>query len=1112
MAHLVPRELDNLTLTIAGQLSQKRLARGLRLNAVEASSLLAFVLLELIRDGVFTVASATEMGKCILGSRQVLPGVSEIIHEIQVEGTFMDGTKLVTVHDPICKRDGFISLALHGSFLPVPSPEVFDEPGPCPSVIEMNGVPAGNPSRRSLTRNEQIGVNQNIIDSGPVITDITTYSPQSHQLLDYITDNDPSSTLHDIIDIHQDVSEATTDEDSIETTRSNFTIENGSVISMNDSYMNLPGLLCEDIDTGRFPGQIMCARAPVHLNRGKERRIISVTSLSDRPIQVGSHYPFFEVNKSLIFNRKVAIGMRLDIPAGAAVRFEPGIAREVMLVELGGTRTVFGGNSFLAGSTERLDNESEVMYDERVESAFRMLRRRNVEISDEPYRPSSIAFTMPRELYVRSFGPTTGDRIRLADTSMWVTVERDLIQHGDECKFGGGKVLRESAGMRAGCADGSYDTHYLSNRISTPRGVCLDLVITNVLVLDPFLGVTKCDIGVKDGRIAGIGNAGNPDVMDNVHPDLVIGTGTEVVSGELLFATAGAVDCHIHFITPGIIDDAVASGITTLIGGGTGPATGTCATTCTPGRSGLRNMMEGTDCYPLNFGFTGKGSAPMTDVDHLPVDLVEQIEAGAIGLKIHEDWGASPAVIDAALSVADAYDIQVTIHTDTLNESGCIEDTIAAIGGRTIHAYHTEGAGGGHAPDIIKIVSCPHVIPSSTNPTRPFTVNTIEEHVDMLMTCHHLDKHVVEDLAFAESRIRGETIQAEEVLHELGAISVISSDSMAMGRVGEVISRTWQTAHAMKHKLPPPVGAWMNDMCNKERLERYVRARSLERVGLLPYSSSILKPPPRGDTADHYTDNNRVMRYLSKYTINPSLAHGVAHEIGSLLPGRLADIVLWKFNSFGAKPEMIIKQGVVIHSTMGPANASIPTTMPQIARKQFGWNQSSVGTLFTSRAACDSGLLETWNISKKCVPVLNCRDIRKSDMVLNRVTPVIDVDPESYMVSLETSSFGTHLSLERARSLSTYGDVPLSIVKNLTNRRSRFAHPTSPVHDAMSVTEGDSDRCVYCDNQCDSSLQCCLLCDGKYSVGCLSGEVPENWVLLQESSKEVPLSRLYHMF
>jgi urease subunit alpha len=538
-----------------------------------------------------------------------------------------------------------------------------------------------------------------------------------------------------------------------------------------------------------------------------------------------------------------------------------------------------------------------------------------------------------RSAYADMYGPTTGDRIRLGDTDLWIEVERDHAVYGEEVKFGGGKVIRDGMGQ--------------SQRVGA---TVMDTIITNAVVVD-HSGIFKADIGLKNGRIAGFGKAGNPDIQPGV--TLVIGPGTEIIAGEGLVATAGGIDSHIHFICPQQIEDALMSGVTTMIGGGTGPAAGTSATTCTPGAWYMAKMLSAVDGLPMNLGFLGKGNAS------LPEGLDEQIEAGAVGLKLHEDWGTTPACIDNCLSVAERHDVQVSIHTDTLNESGFVETTFAAFKGRSIHAYHTEGAGGGHAPDIIKACGLPNVLPSSTNPTRPYTINTLDEHVDMLMVCHHLDPSIPEDIAFAESRIRKETIAAEDILHDLGAFSMISSDSQAMGRVGEVVTRTWQTAHKMK-----------------------VQRGSLA-----------------GDPARN--DNGRVKRYIAKYTINPAIAHGMDYEVGSLEVGKLADIVLWKPAFFGAKPAMIIKGGMIIAAPMGDPNASIPTPQPVHYRPMFGALGGAVEqtcVTFLSRAAMDRGVAQTLGLRKVTLPVRGIREKQKRHMIHNDLQPLIEVDPQTYEV------------------------------------------------------------------------------------------------------------------
>jgi urease subunit alpha len=559
---------------------------------------------------------------------------------------------------------------------------------------------------------------------------------------------------------------------------------------------------------------------------------------------------------------------------------------------------------------------------------------------------------MSRRQYADLYGPTTGDRVRLADTDLVVEVERDLTVPGDEAKFGGGKVLRDGMGQssRATRADGA-----------------LDLVITNALIVDHG-GVIKADIGIRDGRIVGIGKAGNPDIMEGVTPGMVVGAGTEALSAEGKIVTAGAIDAHVHLICPQLCQEAISAGITTLVGGGTGPATGTNATTCTPGPWNMHRMLEAVEGLPVNIGFLGKGNGSQPD------PLREQIEAGAIGLKLHEDWGTTPAAIDCALGVAEEHDIQVAIHTDTLNEAGFVEESIQAFKGRTIHTYHTEGAGGGHAPDIIRVCGEPNCLPSSTNPTMPFTVNTLDEHLDMLMVCHHLNPKIPEDLAFAESRIRAETIAAEDVLHDLGAISMMSSDSQAMGRIGEVVIRTWQTADKMK----------------KQR-------------GALP-----------GEKAG--SDNLRARRYVAKYTINPAIAHGMAHEVGSVEVGKLADLVLWKPAFFGVKPELVLKGGLIAWAAMGDPNASIPTPQPVLYRPMFaafGRAIASTSVTFLSKAALAAGVPHKLGLARRAVAVSRCRGLGKRDMVLNDALPRMEVDPETYEVRAD----GERLTCEPASVL-----------------------------------------------------------------------------------------------
>lgn len=805
----------------------------MRLNHPEAIALISSQMMEFIRDGE-SVATLMTLGQKLLGRRQVLPGVAELIHEVQVEATFPDGTKLLTVHEPIASLDGDMKYALYGSFLPEPALAVFGE-----LEADAEGVDGLAP--------------------GAFV---------------------PSATL-----------------------------------------------------------------GGIELNAGRAKRELTVTNSGDRPIQVGSHYHFIETNKALVFDREASYGMRLNVPSGSSVRFEPGDSKPVTLVEIAGEKRVVSGNKLVDGvaSDER---KAEVM--ERVAAGG---------FGDAPLgapAPEGAALVIDRGAYCAQFGPTVGDQVRLGDTCLLAEVEKDYTVYGDECKFGGGKVLREGMGQATGVgADGA-----------------LDCVITNALILDATLGIVKADIGLKGNRIVGIGKAGNPDVMAGVTPGMVTGVTTEAIAGEKMIVTAGGLDMHVHWICPQIVDDAIASGLTTMYGGGTGPAAGTCATTCTPAPSQIEMMLQATDGMPLNFGFSGKGNTSS------PEGLYDITLAGAAGLKLHEDWGTTPAVIDCALGFADEHDIAITIHTDTLNESGFVDDSIGAFKGRTIHTYHSEGAGGGHAPDIIKVCSEPNVLPSSTNPTRPFTVNTIDEHLDMLMVCHHLDKNIPEDVAFAESRIRGETIAAEDILHDLGAISIMASDSQAMGRVGEVVTRTWQTADKMKRQR-----------------------------GALP-----------GADAASGNDNERIKRYLAKYTVNPALAHGMSHAVGSIEPGKLADLVLWKPSLFGAKPEMVIKGGTIAWAQMGDPNASIPTPQPVVMRPMFGALGKAVGNTslaFVSKAAHDAGVGAKYGLSKQTEAVRGTRSVGKKDMVHNAAMPKIAVDPETFEVTAD----GERLTCEPAAVL-----------------------------------------------------------------------------------------------
>lgn len=773
-------------------------------------------MLEFIRDGDKTVTELMDIGKQLLGRRQVLPAVPHLLETVQVEGTFMDGTKLVTIHDPIACDNGNLELALRGSFLPVPSPDKFVE-----------------------------------------------------------------------------------------------------------------------VKSECLPGELVFGSGKIALNMGRKAVVLKVVNKADRPIQVGSHYHFIEANPYLVFDRRRSYGMRLNILAGTATRFEPGDAKYVTLVSIGGGKVIRGGNGIADG---HVSNVERVMKDERVKSFGNEeqldAREGIVEVN------SSLTTEVSREAYANMYGPTTGDKIRLGDTDLFAEIEKDFAVYGDECVFGGGKVLRDGMGQATGY----------------PYSSCLDTVITNAVIID-YTGIYKADIGIKGGIIIAIGKAGNPDVMDCVHPDMIVGVNTEVIASEGMIVTAGGIDCHVHFICPQLAQEAISSGITTIVGGGTGPAHGTRATTCTPAPFHMQMMLQSTDGLPINIGFTGKGNSAK------PEGIIEIIKSGAMGLKLHEDWGSTPAAIDNCLEVAETFDIQVNIHTDTLNESGCVEHTIAAFKDRTIHTYHSEGAGGGHAPDIIKVCGVKNVLPSSTNPTRPFTSNTVDEHLDMLLVCHHLDKNIPEDIAFAESRIRAETIAAEDILHDMGAISIISSDSQAMGRIGEVITRTWQTAHKMKVQ----------------------RGRSIESNG-----------------SDN--DNFRIKRYIAKYTINPAIANGFSQFVGSVEVGKYADLAMWKPSFFGAKPEMVIKGGVIAWANIGDPNASIPTPEPVMMRPMFGAfgkAGSSNSIAFVSKVAKEADIATEYGLKKRVEAVGNVRRLTKLDMKLNDALPKIEVDPESYTVTAD---------------------------------------------------------------------------------------------------------------
>ncbi|MBW0488648.1 hypothetical protein O181_028363 [Austropuccinia psidii MF-1] len=829
--HLGTKEHDKLIITTTGLLAQRRLARGLRLNLSEATALIACVLQELIRDGQWSVADLMQIGREILGFHHVQPTVPGLLADVQVEGTFPDGTFLVTVHSPICSptgREPHLSLALYGACIPPPPSSLFE---PIHPVVEGE----------------------------------------------------------------------------------------------------LPGAIVVQ----KSPADASSDFQPIILNAGRPRIKLKVTNTGDRPIQVGSHYPFALTNPALKFDRNLALGYRLDIPSGTSSRFEPGDQRMATLVEIDGNGIVTGGNGLDGGFWQKGDQiGAKALIERMIDRGFAHEPAVDIE------RPIK-GCEMTREAYANMFGPTKGDKIRLGDTALWIEVEQDHTIYGEELKFGGGKVIREGMGQATG----------------RPNRKTLDIVITNALILD-WSGIYKADLGIKNGRIVGIGKAGNPDIQPNVTDSMVVGVNTEVIAGEGKIITAGAIDAHVHFICPQQCLEALSNGITTLIGGGTGPVAGTNATTCTPSRTLIRNMLLATDDVPMNILLTGKGN------DSGPEGLKDQVYSGVGGLKLHEDWGSTPGAIDSCLSICDKYDIQCNIHTDTLNESGFVEDTIKAFKDRVIHTYHTEGAGGGHAPDIIIVCGKKNVLPSSTNPTRPYTNNTLDEHLDMLMVCHHLDKMIPEDIAFAESRIRAETVAAEDVLQDLGAISIISSDSQAMGRIGEVISRTWRTASKMKE-----FKGFLNEIEKK--------------LG---------------------NDNDRVKRYVAKYTINPAIVHGISHEVGDIAIGKLADLCIWTPANFGIRPYQILKGGFVVWSQMGDPNASIPTVQPIYGRPMWAAHSGAIGqtsVAFVSGASIEAGITSSYGLKKKLIAVKGCRNIKKTDLKLNDFLPKITVDPESYRVEID---------------------------------------------------------------------------------------------------------------
>ncbi len=704
------------------------------------------------------------------------------------------------------------------------------------------------------------------------------------------------------------------------------------------------------------------------LNPGRRTILLTVANTGDRAIQVGSHYHFFEANKALRFDRHQAYGMHLNIAAGLAVRFEPGQEKQVQLVDYGGARRVHGFAGLVDGALD----------DENVrQSAFAQL-----ELQGFQHRVASVVkaepVTVTAEHRASLYGPTTGDTVTLADTNLVLRIDADLTANfpGDESVIGGGKTIRDGMAQDPLAvrdtigADANADAD-----ADGQHAGCPDTVITNAIITDAVLGVVKADVGIKDGSICAIGKSGNPGIQDGVDPRLVIGASTEIIAGEHRILTAGGIDTHIHYITPDQAEEGLSNGITTFFGGGTGPAEGTKGTTCTPGAFHLSRLLQSADGLGVNTGFLGKGSGSGHE------GLREQVVAGAAGLKIHEDWGATPATIRTALDVCDEFDVQLAIHTDTLNESGFFEDTAVAIGARTIHTFHSEGAGGGHAPDILKVTGMGSVLSASTNPTLPYSINSVEELLDMVMVCHHLSHNVPEDVAFADSRVRAETIGAETVLHDMGVISIFSSDSQAMGRVGESWTRLFQTAHHCKDQLG-------------------VLAEDLEAA----------------DDGARPADNERILRYVAKLTINPAIASGIGDYVGSVTEGKIADLVLWPIDQVGAKPDLVLRSGVICWAPMGDANASLPTPQPIMYRSMFGNRGSALPAsrvTFVSQAAIDAGVPEKLGITSKVLPVRDCRGIGKADMIRNNALPEIDVDPDTFAVTVD----GVPVSIAPAEQL-----------------------------------------------------------------------------------------------
>ncbi|RKK68716.1 Urease [Fusarium oxysporum] len=821
--HYTPREVEKLLFSQAGRLAQRRLAYGKKLNHLESSALIATVLQEIIHNEDYSAADLMKLGKGILGRRHVHPSVVGTLKQMQVEGTFKTGTHLITIHNPISTDEGDLKMALYGSFLPIPTSDLF------PTVNEADFHP-----------------------------------------------------------------------------------------------LAMPGAI-RPADTG-----------DIVLNAGRSRVRLTVTNQGTRAVHIGSHFHFMETNPDLDFDRGKAYGYHLDLPAREFLRFEPKEPKTVTLVQIGGSRIIQGGSGYVKGPVDPTN----------VQKILQQLQqagyRHSLEGStgQQTVKPCSIS----REKYASAYGPTTGDLIRLGSTDLWVKVEKDYTSYGDECTLGCGKTIRDGMGAASGCSDAD----------------CLDLAIINAVIID-WTGIFKADIGVKDGAIVGIGKAGNPATMDGVSDNMVIGSNTDIIDAGGKIVTAGGIDTHVHNICPQQAFEAISSGITTLFGGGTGPSTSSTAVNGTASKKYIRQMMQACDQLPLNFGLVGKGS------DSEKVGLLDQIKAGVIALKLHEDFGCTPSTIDNCLNVCEEQDIQCHIHTDGLNEAGFLEHTAAIFKGRSIHVYHVEGAGGGHAPDVIKLVAYPNVLPSSTTPTMPFTTNTIDEHIDMAANCHRLSKDNPDDASFLKNRIREETISAEDILHDIGAISIMSSDSQAMGRSAEVLTCTWKAAH-------------------KNKAQR----------------------GPLDEDKDTGADNFRVKRFISKYTINPAITQGISHAVGSIEAGKLADLVIWDPAEFGAKPFQVLKKGFITYAQMGDPNGAVADVEPLIGRPMYGALHPESSVMFVSQASItQGGDVHSYNLKKQIEVVKNCRTVKKYDLKYNSATPKVEVDPETLVVACDGKELRT---------------------------------------------------------------------------------------------------------